>query len=297
MSACSSLNDSPCCHDAVDNGAAAEDDSWDDTGDSGRGEESSICPSTTGNTSNEVWCGSKSTTVVGIPISLFLSDTTILLSLLPSLEITSLVSFSTSLWLDVDEDADITDLHVMFVLLQESLLLTDWAGEEDEANSGRGLIWPSWKTLSMAWQTNLYCAGVWIMLARWSLMMRVNSSGYTGWLASIKYNADSIKIRTPVRPMPENKNKSGQNRYNGIYKKKKRILWSKGDWNTLPAEQCTTVGQREYPCRHVLTFSTKSTNSSLLSGTPWSGHERYAIWVICRISFVSISWTTKSLQK
>ena len=54
MSACSSLNDSSCCHDAVDNGAAAEDDSWDDTGDSGRGEESSMCPSTTGNTSNEV---------------------------------------------------------------------------------------------------------------------------------------------------------------------------------------------------------------------------------------------------
>ena len=54
MLAWSPLNDSRCCHEVVDNGAAAEDDSWDDTGDSGRGDESSICPSTTGNTSNEV---------------------------------------------------------------------------------------------------------------------------------------------------------------------------------------------------------------------------------------------------
>ena len=54
MLAWSPLNDSRRCHEVVDNGAAAEDDSWDDTGDSGRGDESSICPMTTGNTSNEV---------------------------------------------------------------------------------------------------------------------------------------------------------------------------------------------------------------------------------------------------
>ena len=54
MLAWSPLNDSRCCHEVVDNGAAAEDDSWDDTGDSGRGDESPICPITTGNTSNEV---------------------------------------------------------------------------------------------------------------------------------------------------------------------------------------------------------------------------------------------------
>lgn len=44
--------------------------------------------------------------------------------------------------------------------------------------------------------------GVWIIMARWSLMVLTISRGYTGWPHSIKHRAVSMVIRTPVRPMP-----------------------------------------------------------------------------------------------
>ena len=40
------------------------------------------------------------------------------------------------------------------------------------------------------------------MAGLWSLMFLVRSSGYTAWLASIKQAAVSMRMRTPVRPMP-----------------------------------------------------------------------------------------------
>ena len=180
------------CHDAVDNGAAAEEDSTEDVGDSGRGLVSSIWPKTTGRIFKLVGSGSSSTTVV-VPVEPHFSNPPFLVSL--PLDVASF-----PLWDDAEEE-DIIDLQVTpeVPFLQESLLM-DWAG--DEANSGKGLICPSWKTLSMASQTNLYWEGVWIILARWSLIIRVSSRGYTGWFASIKYKADSIKIKTPVRPIP-----------------------------------------------------------------------------------------------
>lgn len=54
----------------------------------------------------------------------------------------------------------------------------------------------------MASHTNLYWLEVWISMARWSRICRTIVNGYTGWLASIKYIAVSMVIRTPVRPMP-----------------------------------------------------------------------------------------------
>ena len=40
------------------------------------------------------------------------------------------------------------------------------------------------------------------MAGLWSLMFLVRSSGYTAWLASIRQAAVSMRMRTPVRPMP-----------------------------------------------------------------------------------------------
>ena len=185
------------CHEAVDNGAAAaEEDSWDDDGDSALGD-SSMWPTITGSTFNAVASDSSISTVADVvaPMPPHIANTPFLASF--PLDITSL-----PLWFDADEEV-MTDLQLTppETFLHDSVLFRDCAG--DDANSGKGLIWPSWKTFSMAWQTNRYWAGVWIMLARWSLMMRVNSKGYTGWFASIRYKADSIKISTPVRPIPK----------------------------------------------------------------------------------------------
>ena len=44
--------------------------------------------------------------------------------------------------------------------------------------------------------------GVWIIMALWSLMVLTISRGYTGWPHSIRHNAVSMVIRTPVRPIP-----------------------------------------------------------------------------------------------
>lgn len=47
-------------------------------------------------------------------------------------------------------------------------------------------------------------------MALWSLMVLTISRGYTGWPLSIKHNAVSIVIRTPVRPMPALKQKTAK---------------------------------------------------------------------------------------
>lgn len=39
-------------------------------------------------------------------------------------------------------------------------------------------------------------------IARWVLISSTNSNGFTGLLLSIKHNAVSIKIKTPVLPIP-----------------------------------------------------------------------------------------------
>lgn len=39
-------------------------------------------------------------------------------------------------------------------------------------------------------------------IARWVLISSTNSNGFTGLLFSIKHNAVSIKIKTPVLPIP-----------------------------------------------------------------------------------------------
>lgn len=44
--------------------------------------------------------------------------------------------------------------------------------------------------------------GVWIIIARWSLMVLTMSNGYTDWLRSIRHIAVSMVMRTPVRPIP-----------------------------------------------------------------------------------------------
>jgi len=54
--------------------------------------------------------------------------------------------------------------------------------------SSSGFTYPSWYTLSIASQTNLYWPLVCMSIARWSLICLTISSGYTGWFASIKPN-------------------------------------------------------------------------------------------------------------
>lgn len=81
----------------------------------------------------------------------------------------------------------------------------------------------------------------------------VKSSGYTGWLASMRHRAVSMRMRTPVRP--------------------------------IPALQWTRVGARVAALsRTSRTSSTNSTNSTESSGVPWSGQLRYCIWVTTRAS-------------
>jgi len=68
--------------------------------------------------------------------------------------------------------------------------------------------------------------------------------------------AVSMRISTPVRPMP--------------------------------AEQCTIVGST-IPLLATRTRSVNSKKRRESSGTPWSGHAKYCIWLISRSSLV---WTT-----
>lgn len=109
--------------------------------------------------------------------------------------------------------------------------------------------------------------GVCIIITRWSRICRTISSGYTGSFASIRHMAVSIKIRTPVRP--------------------------------IPAEQWTMAGST-IPARARLTLSVNERNLLMSSGTPWSGHARYCIWVISRDSPVyeiHIIFTFTGMQK
>ena len=59
--------------------------------------------------------------------------------------------------------------------------------------------------------------------------------------------------------------------------------------------QCTMVGARvaarSLVCR---TFDTNSTNSTVSAGVPWSGQDRYCIWVTSRSVPVSTSTSVKS---
>ena len=111
--------------------------------------------------------------------------------------------------------------------------------------------------------SRLVLTEVWISMARWSRIWRTISSGYTGWLASIKHMAVSIVISTPVRPMP--------------------------------ALQWTIVGS-VMPLRRWRTRCTKSRKSLASSGTPWSGHEMYCICVMWRSLFELCTRTSYSSQ-
>ena len=87
-----------------------------------------------------------------------------------------------------------------------------------------------------------------IIIARWSLMDRTISRGYTGWLASIRHKAVSMRTRTPVRP--------------------------------IPAEQWTTAGST-MPVRADRTHSVNVVNCRQSLGTPWSGQPQYCMCVMC----------------